>query len=191
MTKKKTVPADKKKTAKKIKAKKQVRKPDFENALNEVALGEQTNDQAQDGVKRPSSIRQDSGAGDNLDRLDRSKAPQALAPVLKIPFSIWASVSEIPEMKLSDDEAEEWAEPMVALLEYYFPGKIPEIAWIWLMFLSSTEKVIDSRVKIRYEKRQERERSHSVPVGPGEPVAASQPAPRRDGAEPTTEYPQG
>ncbi|MBA7523273.1 hypothetical protein ES705_15396 [subsurface metagenome] len=196
MTKKKTAPADKKKKVKKHKIAKPVRvnfytkpKPEFVRTLDEV-VEKQTNDKVQEGVTRPGPTKQDPGAGDNLGRLDPSKAPQALAPVLKIPFSIWAGVSEIPEMKLSDDEAEEWAVPIVALLEYYFPGKIPEIAWIWLMFLSATEKVIDSRVKIRYEKRQERERSHSVSV-PRESVVPPQPAPapKHNGAEPAESYP--
>jgi len=137
MTKKKTATAGKKKTAEKVEAKKQARKPGFEQALEEVI----TKDQAKEV---PGG--QDPSAPDNLDKSDRelSKASKALAPVLKIPFSIWAKVSEIPEMKLTDAEAEEWAEPIVALLEYYFPGKIPEIAWMWLMFLSATEKVIDA-----------------------------------------------
>lgn len=188
MTKKKTDPAVKKKTAKKVKAKKQTRKPEFEKALDEVVP---IADQGEEGGKRLGPG-QDPGAPDNLDRLDRelSKAPQALAPVLKIPFAIWANVSEIPEMKLADAEAEEWAEPIVSLLEYYFPGKIPEIAWMWLMFFSATEKVIDSRVKIRYEKRKERKDTQSDVVSTREPaVNTAQPAPKHNGAEPAQGYP--
>jgi len=189
MTKKKTAPAGKKKTAKKVKAKKQSRKPEFEMALDKIV----TDDEVREVGTRP-GLEAGPGAPDNLDRLDRelSKAPQALAPVLKIPFSIWASVSEIPEMKLSDAEAQEWAEPIVALLEYYFPGKIPEIAWMWLMFLSATEKVIDSRVKIRYEKRKEIKRSQTSTQTPGyrEPVVqTAQSAPKHNGAEPAQGYP--
>lgn len=160
------------------------RKPGFETALDEVIT--ETNQGKSEEATRPGPGGQDQvpGAPDNLD-----KAAKALAPVLKIPFSIWAKVSEIPEMKLTDAEAEEWAEPIVALLEYYFPGKIPEIAWMWLMFLSATEKVIDSRVKIRYEKR--KERTLYPGSAPREPAANSpQPAPKHNGAEPATEYPK-
>jgi len=183
----------KKKTAKKHKIAKSVpdrfhtrRKPEFEKALEEIPADAGRTDQ-------------DPGAGDSpmppddLARVDRelSKAAKALAPVLKIPFSIWASVSEIPEMKLADSEAEEWADPIVALLEYYFPGKIPEIAWMWLMFLSATEKVIDSRVKIRYEKRKEQSLQPSTPKpgyrGPA--VQTAQPVPKHNGAEPAESYP--
>lgn len=189
MTKKKTAPADKKKTAKKVKAKKQSRKPEFENALDEVI----TESHREEVGKRPGPGVRDPGAEDNIERVDResSKAPQAIAPVLKIPFSIWASVSEIPEMKLSDVEAQELAEPVVALLEYYFPGKIPEIAWMWLMFLAATEKVIDSRVKIRYEKRKERSLGSSTPKEPvGSHNTTPQPAPIHKGAEPAAGYPK-
>ncbi len=195
MTKKKKVPAGKKKTDKKIQAVKQTRKPEFEKALEEIV----TDSKVRDESTRPGPSSQDPGAKDsqappdNLAGLDHqlSKASQALAPVLKIPFSIWATVSEIPEMKLADDEAQEWAEPIVALLEYYFPGKIPEIAWMWLMFLSATEKVIDSRVKIRYEKRQEHKRSQPAMVSTREPAGhTTQSAPIHNGAEPAQGYPK-
>lgn len=195
MTKKKTT--TKKKTAK---AKKQSRKPEFENVLADIPPKEKilTDDKVREGGKRPGPSQPDPGAEDgpcppdNLAKIDRqlSKAPQALAPVLKIPFSIWASVSQIEEMKLSDIEAEKWAEPIIALLEYYFPGRIPEIIWIWLMFLTATEKVIDSRVKIRYEKRKERSLNGGRPA-PKEPAAhITQPAPDHNGAEPAQGYPQ-
>jgi len=194
MTKKKTTP--KKKAAK---AKKQTRKPNFEKALEEIKEQDQPVDVPDRVGKRPGPSPQDPGAEespappDDLAKIDRqlSKAPKALAPVLKIPFSIWASVSQIEEMKLSDIEAEEWAEPIISLLEYYFPGRIPEIIWIWLMFLTATEKVIDSRVKIRYEKRQERKQAAQIPGSPQtEPAAhTTQPAPRRQGAEPAEGYP--
>jgi len=195
VTKKRTSP--KKKTAK---AKKQSRKPEFEEALAEI----KEQDQPVEGPDRkvgthPGPAQPDPGAEeapvppDDLTRIDRqlSKAPKALAPVLKIPFSIWANVSQIEEMKLTDAEAVEWAGPIVELLEYYFPGRIPEIVWIWLMFLSATEKVIDSRVKIRYEKRQERKRSGSAPgQSEREPAAhTTRSAPKHKGAEPAESYP--
>lgn len=193
MTKKKTATkkTTTKKTIKKVKAKKQTRKPDFEKALDEIHPKE-VFESRQVGTQ-PGPGLQDPGAPDNLARIDRelSKAPKALAPVLKIPFSIWASVSQIPEMKLTDPEAEEWAEPIVSLLEYYFPGKIPEIIWIWLLFLTATEKVIDSRVKIRYEKRKERHQP-SPGTAPRGPAAnnTTRPAPKHNGAEPAQSYPQ-
>ena len=204
MTKKKKTPAGTKKTEPFSKSKlakpvrvhfgpgpkvKQIRKPEFEKALDEVISKP---DQGEDGGTRP-GLEAGPGAPDNLGKLDRelSKASKALAPVLKIPFAIWANVSEIPEMRLADDEALEWAEPIVALLEYYFPGKIPEIAWMWLMFLSATEKVIDSRVKIRYEKRKEQSSQPSTSTsGYREPaVPTAQPALRHNGADPAQGYP--
>lgn len=221
MTKKKTAPKKKKAAADKKKksdrrenvqtpphsdtdvtrrAKKQTRKPKFENTLDKIKEQDRPVDGPdRKGGARPGPSQPDPGAGDSqrppdsLDRIQPSdKAPKALAPVLKIPFSIWANVSQIEEMKLSDIEAEEWAGPIVELLEYYFPGRIPEIVWIWLMFLSATEKVIDSRVKIRYEKRQERKSSASAPgQSEREPAAhTTQPAPKHNGNEPAEGYPK-
>jgi len=189
MTKKKKKPAG---TKKKVPVRKlKPPKPEFEQALEKIQT-----DQAGDTRVEPKEVRQDGGRpGPDVQDPGavESKAPQALAKVLKIPFSIWAGVSEIPEMNLTDPEAEEWAGPMIDLLEYYFPGRIPEIIWIWLMFLSATEKVIDSRVKIRYEKRKERAQTSIAsrePATTGPTAGGPQPAPKHNGAEPETEYPK-
>jgi len=115
-------------------------------------------------------------------------AQKAVSPILKIPFSIWANIAEIPAIKLSDKEAEDWANPIVGLLEYYFPGKVPEIAWIWLMFATSTAHVIDSRFEIQHEHKEGSAAPHAEE--PGEGRIPVQVQPRHSGSEPTLTFPQ-
>lgn len=123
------------------------------------------------------------------------KAARAIAPVLKIPFAIWSNIEDIPEIRLTQDEALEWAEPLTDILEYYFPGKIPEIAWMWLMLLESTGRVIDTRIEIRHQKKKQISEAPNAAAtetaAPGPDASSSSPAPHHNGADPATEYPQG
>jgi len=182
---------------------KKQRIPEFEQALAEEAkLAElrkaEENEKAGRSDTRPGDSAQDPGAQGPPESTvpPKPKAARALAPVLKIPFAIWSKIDEIPELKLSQDEALEWAEPIADILEYYFPGKIPEIAWMWLMLLESTGRVIDSRVEIRHQKKKqleaapetaEQQGSDSIPSSTR---PANSPAPQHNGAEPAEGYPK-
>jgi len=176
---------------------KKQRIPEFEQVLAEEAkLAElrkaEENEKA--GRSDTRDIAQDPGAQGPPESTvpPKPKAARALAPVLKIPFAIWAKIDEIPEIKLSQDEALEWADPIADILEYYFPGKIPEIAWMWLMLLESTGRVIDSRIEIRHQKKKQISEGSS-PEGPRNVVAQGpdvSPAPQHNGAEPAEGYPK-
>jgi len=192
MTKKKAAkkkPFTKHKPAAPVRVRFGPQQKEFENALEAEAAAEQQQAQIVD----PEQIR----ASQNRPDLEDTAAPAGLpdkahaglVPVLKIPFVIWSNIAKIPEIRLSDEEAEEWGLPVTQLLEYYFPGKIPEIAWVWLMFLSSTGKVIDSRVKIMHDKK-------LSPPSPGGPASSAEPAPggakkpKHKGAEVAEDFPQ-
>lgn len=205
MTKKKAAKkkAFPKKVAKPVKVtfKGKKQNPEFEQALAEEAQAAESRKAKEDekagrSDKRPGVSAQGPGAEDQPESTvpPKPKAVRALALVLKIPFAIWAKIDEIPEIKLSQDEAQEWAEPIADILEYYFPGKIPEIAWMWLMLLESTGRVIDSRVEIRHQKKKQFSAGTST-TAPGPQVTAmagpdSQPAPPHKGAEPANDYPK-
>ena len=181
--------APKKKAERKTKAR-QKRKPAFEAALDvEAQAAELQQAQAVESDKIKKMPAPESPEFAEPARLPDKTYP-GLIPVLKIPFAIWANVKKMPEIRLSDEEADEWGLPVTQLIEYYFPGKIPEIAWVWLMFLSSTGKVIDSRVDMIHEKRQGDERSPKP--GPEGPVAKPAPGgpPAHQGSEPAEGYPQ-
>lgn len=179
----------KKKAIKKLVKK---RNPEFEQALEEEArLAEQ---KRQEELKNSGRLEQDNNpdAQDKPESTIPPKANQAIAPVLKIPFAIWSNIKEIPEIRLSTEEAQEWAVPVVGLLEFYFPGKVPEFAWIWLCFLTSTAKVIDSRIEIVHQyKKKLSTAPQAVEQGLDSRLnSASHPAPKHNGAEPSTEFPK-
>lgn len=196
-------------TKKKVKEKKakeksssKKRKPGFEAALEveaQAAEARRREEAEKDGSHtRPGSqaITQESVPGAEPASTIPHNAARAIAPVLKIPFAIWAKIDEIPEIRLSQDEALEWAEPLTKILEYYFPGKIPEIAWMWLMLLESTGRVIDSRIEIRHQKKKQLSEpstpDKSMSQGPDTNQRSNdRPAPPHNGAEPAESYPQG
>jgi len=177
------------------------RKPGFEAALEaeaQAAESRRLEEERAGSQERPGSTATTQSPGAEPESTIPPKAARAIAPVLKIPFAIWAKIDEIPEIRLSQDEALEWAEPLTDILEYYFPGKIPEIAWMWLMLLESTGRVIDSRIEIRHQKKKQiSEPSISEPVktmslGPDTTQRSTdRPAPPHNGAEPAQGYPQG
>jgi len=117
----------------------------------------------------------------DLDRVNTlpEKANEQICPVLKIPFKFWAKSQKLPGLALSDKEAKEWALPITKLLEWYFPGKIPEIAWVWLMFVGSTFEVLDTRLDIIQKAREEKAiKEKAVPtahVGAGPVMARAGP----------------
>ena len=178
------------------------RKPGFEAALEAEAQAAESRKAIEEekagSQARPGSSATTQSPGAEPAELVSTippKAARALAPVLKIPFAIWAKIDEIPEIRLSQDEALEWAEPLTDILEYYFPGKIPEIAWMWLMLLESTGRVIDSRIEIRHQKKKQPPETAapviSMSQGPDTQRSTDRPAPPHNGAEPAQGYPQG
>ena len=199
VTKKKAMP---KKVAKPVKVtfgprSRKKQNIEFEKALAEEAQAAESRKAEENGKAgrldtRPGVSAQGPGAEAQPVSTVPPKAARALAPVLKIPFAIWSKIDEIPEIKLSQDEALEWADPIVEILEYYFPGKIPEIAWMWLMLLESTGRVIDSRIEIRHQKKKSTSSAaKTAKQGPDSiPSPGIHPAPQHNGAEPAEGYPK-
>ena len=154
---KKPVKAESKKTQPKI----EEPKPEFEAALNNVAGESQTTPESEPAKDGRGGARPGAGrprGTDDLSRVNRlpQKANETLIPILQMPFSFWSKTQGIKELELADKEAKELALPVTQLLEFYFPGKVPEIAFVWLMFAGSTFKIVDSRLAILAKKRKEK-----------------------------------
>ena len=138
-------------------------KPEFEQALKQVASdvpAEAISDAEKKdgrGGARPGAGRP-MGVTDDLALVNRlpQKPNLTLIPVLRIPFEIWAQGQGVPGLALKKDEAEELALPVTQLLEFYFPGRIPEIAWVWLMLLGSIYNVVEPRMKLLAELRKQK-----------------------------------
>jgi len=166
------------------------RNPQFEEALEQEAAVDEIK-QADELKEQNIYLDPDKSRGSEAEPESTipPNAVMGVAPVLKIPFAIWSNIKEIPTIRLSDKEAQDWAGPIVDLLEFYFPGKVPEIAWMWLMFLTSTAKVIDSRIEIVH---QEKKKKSQGPAKLVDPIPlANQPGPPHNGAEPGGDYPEG
>jgi len=167
-------------------------KPDFEQTLKDIAGSHQPAGEGEEkverrggprpGAGRPKGVTEDFAAVNRLPE----KANETLVPVLRIPFAIWAKSTGVKELELNKDEAKDLALPVTQLLEFYFPGRIPEIAWVWLMFAGTTYRILEPRMDLLTEKR--KEKSSSVAAGDQGPVAPSR-RPPTGAAQPASGYP--
>jgi len=85
------------------------------------------------------------------DSLDR----KIVADCLKLPFAFWASRAGLPALRLTDQEAKEWAEPTKALLDHYMP-KIPGIVYAWVGWSVCTCSIMDKRFVLITAEREKR-----------------------------------
>lgn len=162
--------------------------PEFEQAAKAAAAVEQPAVDAGElkkdgrGGARPGAGRP---AGTPQDLMDVNRLPtvpnKTLIPVLQIPFDLWATGQQVKELALSKDEAEELALPITQLLEWYFPGKIPEIAWVWLMLLGVTKNIMQPRLALLAKLRKNKTGGKDAVSGsgkqPGNPSSSTQAAP--------------
>lgn len=104
---------------------------------------------------------------DNLSRVNAlpEKANEQLVPVLQTPFSLWATSTGVNEMRLSKEDAKKMALPVTQLLEYYFPGQIPEIVWCWLIFAGVVTQVMDPRLHLLKQMRDAKKSGKPVAQG--------------------------
>jgi hypothetical protein len=100
---------------------------DFEKTL-EAAIGEEP--QPQHGGARPGAGRKAKPMPAEIDRIQPAEIGAAVVQFLKIPFDLWAAKSKIPELALTEDEAQTAARPTMILLDHYSPN-LGEIAIAW------------------------------------------------------------
>lgn len=175
-------------------------KPEFEQAMQDLhedyshsPAAEPEKKVERRGGPRPGSGRP-KGSTEEFAAVNRlpERANATLIPVLQIPFATWAKAIGVKEMALNKDEAKDLALPVTQLLEFYFPGRIPEIAWVWLMMLGTTYRILEPRLDLLAAKRKAiaSEQGPSVATG-GKTGPASPPGRSQTGAaEPATGFPQ-
>lgn len=158
------------------------RQPVFEQLISDLPTGQEA---PEEKVERRGGLRSPPGGRprgtDNLSRVNKlpEKANEQICPVLKMPFRFWAKTQKLPDLALSDAEAKEWALPITQLLEFYFPGRIPEIAWVWLMMLGSSFNIMDKRMEIIDKARKEKAATPVSPRGGAGPEPV-RPGPRQN-----------
>lgn len=70
---------------------------------------------------------------------------KVFAQCLQIPFDLWSASQDIPELKISIDEAVLMAKPLKQLTDYYVPA-VPEIAWAWISLAGVSYTIVKSRL---------------------------------------------
>lgn len=167
-------------------------KPEFEQSIKEMHddLGQPAAAEPAEKVETRGGVRPGAGrprGTDNLALVNRlpEKANETLVPVLQIPFKTWATAVGVKDLELNKDDAKDLALPVTQLLEFYFPGRIPEIAWVWLMMLGSTYRILEPRLELLAKIRKEQGPSVEASKGP-----ASTSRPRTGAAEPAIGFPK-
>lgn len=107
---------------------------DFENRLDAaLAAGEQSE------KRKPGRPR----------KIEEPPPPEidvkVFAQCLQIPFDLWSASQNIPELKISIDEAVLMAKPLKQLTDYYVPA-VPEIAWAWISLAGVSYTIVKSRL---------------------------------------------
>ena len=153
---------------------------DFEKSLDAV-LEQEPN--PEHGGKRPGAGRKPKPAPAVIDRIQPTEIGAAVVQFLKIPFDLWAAKAEIPELSLTDDEANTAARPTMILLEHYSPN-LGEIAIAWASLAVVTAAIMRPRIMILRKYPNKSPSATGTPGGAGESTA---PAPA--GTNTTLGYP--
>ena len=138
--------------------------PEFEQLVKGPALEpkKETRGGTRPGAGRPM------GVGDDLAIVNRlpEKPNELICDCLELPFDFWADVNHIPELALTKEEAKRLGLPVTQLMEYYFPGKIPVVAWAWMNLGVSLVNVLKKRIKLLRQKKAAGKAAHGGgPVG--------------------------
>ncbi len=138
---------------------------------------------ARPGAGRPKGVTDDLALVNRLPDV----ANKTLIPIIQIPFELWSISTKQPKLALTKEEGEELALPVTQLLEFYFPGKIPEIAFVWLCLLGSTYNVMKPRLTLLAELRGQKKQAVSGSASAAEtPSNSSTPSQ----AGPVSDYPK-
>lgn len=86
-----------------------------------------------------------------------------IADFLKLPFTFWAARIKFPAVRLTDNEAREWAEPTRTLLDHYMP-LIPPIGYAWIAWGITTITIMDKRLELIAAEKTKRTKQEPAPV---------------------------
>jgi hypothetical protein len=96
------------------------------------------------GAGRPLGMTNEKAAVRNLPVLPN----EAIVGLLLAGGKLIAARVGVEQAAFTQEEAEKLALPLTQLLEYYYPGGIPEIGWVWLSAIGAWYMIIDGKVRI-------------------------------------------
>ena len=108
-----------------------------------------------------------------------------IADFLKLPFTFWAARINFPAVRLTDNEAREWAEPTKTLLNHYMP-LIPPIGYAWIAWAITTITIMDKRLELIAAEKSKRTKQEPAPVQAPKTEHAAAPRAQQQGAPPYT-----
>lgn len=97
-----------------------------------------------EGAGRPKGMTAEKAAVAHLPQLPN----ESIVAAFRMAFAAWEASVKVSGVALSEDEAKQIALPVTQLLEYYFPGQIPEIAWTWIMAAWSVGSITMVRIQL-------------------------------------------
>ncbi len=153
---------------------------DFEKSLD-AAIEQEP--KPEHGGMRPGAGRKPKPVPAEIDRIRPTEIGSAVVQFLKIPFDLWAAKAEIPELSLTDDEANTAARPTMILLEHYSPN-LGEIAIAWASLAVVIAAIMRPRIMILRKYPKKSPSATGTPGGAGDP-----PAPAPAGTETKTDFP--
>ena len=69
----------------------------------------------------------------------------AITQLLRTPFDLWAAKAKLPQLALSDEEADTITKPVQVLLDFYVPS-MRSIDWAWISFAITGVAIMRPRV---------------------------------------------
>jgi hypothetical protein len=96
------------------------------------------------GAGRPEGLSNEACKVKNLP----TQPNETIVAAVKAIGALWSRKTNVKEVEFTDQECRELALPITQLLQYYYPGGIPEIAWVWASAGFSFVNIVNSRLRI-------------------------------------------
>ncbi len=120
---------------------------DFEKALDKTIA---EHPQPQHGGARPGSGRKTKPKAPpppEVQPVQPAEISSAITELLRTPFDLWAAKAKLPELALTNEEAETVTKPVQVLLDFYVPNMRP-IDWAWASLAITGIAIMRPRVML-------------------------------------------
>jgi len=119
--------------------------------------------------------------------VERTFDLKIVGQAIQIPFELWALSEGVPQLKISDEEADIMAGPAKELLDHYLP-EIPVIAWAWISLSIGLYATMRPRLELIQVLKTEKANTFHSAKRPAAPSPADVKAPK-PGAAASSVYP--
>ncbi len=120
---------------------------DFEKALDQTIA---EHPQPQHGGARPGAgrkVKPKAPPPPEVQPVEPAEISSAITELLRTPFDLWAAKAKLPELALTNEEAETVTKPVQVLLDFYVPNMRP-IDWAWASLVITGIAIMRPRVML-------------------------------------------